>query len=391
VISSPTDVQEPAPPAAAVAISAARSCRIHFTGTGQEYFRIWIVNLLLTIATLGIYSAWAKVRKMQYLHRNTHLDGSVFDYHGEPIAILKGRLLAVALLVAYKFALPLLGGFGLIAVVAVIASIPWLLTQSYRFKLRNTSYRGLHFRFAGPVWHAYLIVGLPAMLMLAAAVLAALGMGGDPQQVSRRHALGIGMAYLALMALWPYLHFCFKRWQHGHVLYGTSRARFEAYAGDFYGPYAVGGIFCAASIVGLALVVGLGTAGETGAVSGRWAGVALLWPLLFYVVVLAIVQFVKAWLQNTVWSSTRLEGVRLSSDVHAGRLIGITLSNLAMIVLSLGLMIPFAVMRQTKYRIESIRVLDADELGRFVADAAGSRVGAAGEGTVDLMDLDFGL
>jgi uncharacterized membrane protein YjgN (DUF898 family) len=29
----------------------------------QRYFRIWIVNLLLTIATLGIYSAWAKVRR----------------------------------------------------------------------------------------------------------------------------------------------------------------------------------------------------------------------------------------------------------------------------------------------------------------------------------------
>ncbi len=30
-----------------------------FTGNGGEYFRIWIVNLMLTIVTLGIYSAWA--------------------------------------------------------------------------------------------------------------------------------------------------------------------------------------------------------------------------------------------------------------------------------------------------------------------------------------------
>ena len=33
-----------------------------FTGDGKEYFRIWVVNLLLTLATFGIYSAWAKVR-----------------------------------------------------------------------------------------------------------------------------------------------------------------------------------------------------------------------------------------------------------------------------------------------------------------------------------------
>lgn len=37
-----------------------------FTGTGSEYFRIWIVNWLLTLLTLGIYSAWAKVRRIQF-------------------------------------------------------------------------------------------------------------------------------------------------------------------------------------------------------------------------------------------------------------------------------------------------------------------------------------
>ncbi|HEX8601991.1 MAG TPA: DUF898 family protein, partial [Pseudoduganella sp.] len=43
-----------------------REERFEFTATGGEYFRIWIVNLLLTIVTLGIYSAWAKVRRNQY-------------------------------------------------------------------------------------------------------------------------------------------------------------------------------------------------------------------------------------------------------------------------------------------------------------------------------------
>ena len=42
--------------------------QLSFTGTGSEYFRIWIVNLLFTILTLGIYSAWAKVRKLRYFY-----------------------------------------------------------------------------------------------------------------------------------------------------------------------------------------------------------------------------------------------------------------------------------------------------------------------------------
>ncbi|MDR1708461.1 MAG: DUF898 domain-containing protein, partial [Candidatus Accumulibacter sp.] len=58
--------------------------RLSFAGSGGEYFRIWIVNLMLSIVTLGFYSPWAKVRREQYFHRNTLLDGSGFDYHGDP-------------------------------------------------------------------------------------------------------------------------------------------------------------------------------------------------------------------------------------------------------------------------------------------------------------------
>ena len=51
-----------------------------FTGTAREYFGIWIVNVLLTIVTLGIYSAWAKVRRQRYFYGNTRLDGVPFEY-----------------------------------------------------------------------------------------------------------------------------------------------------------------------------------------------------------------------------------------------------------------------------------------------------------------------
>ena len=70
-----------------------------FTGKAGEYFGIWIVNLLLSIVTLGIYSAWAKVRRKKYFYNNTLIDGVGFDYHANPIAILKGRVIAFVLFV----------------------------------------------------------------------------------------------------------------------------------------------------------------------------------------------------------------------------------------------------------------------------------------------------
>jgi Bacterial protein of unknown function (DUF898) len=40
--------------------SAEERYPVEFSATAGEYFSIWIVNLGLTIATLGVYSAWAR-------------------------------------------------------------------------------------------------------------------------------------------------------------------------------------------------------------------------------------------------------------------------------------------------------------------------------------------
>src|SRR4051812_18779611 len=74
---------------------------VEFTASAGEYFRIWMVNLALTILTPGIYSAWAKVRKKRYFYGHTRIDGDNFDYRANPIAILKGRVIAAVLFIGY--------------------------------------------------------------------------------------------------------------------------------------------------------------------------------------------------------------------------------------------------------------------------------------------------
>ena len=44
---------------------------IRFTGTARDYFGIWLNNLALTVLTLGVYGAWAKVRRTRYFLGNT--------------------------------------------------------------------------------------------------------------------------------------------------------------------------------------------------------------------------------------------------------------------------------------------------------------------------------
>lgn len=49
----------------------AQTLPFRFTGTARQYFGIWIVNLLLTLLTLGVYAARAKVRTKRYFYGNT--------------------------------------------------------------------------------------------------------------------------------------------------------------------------------------------------------------------------------------------------------------------------------------------------------------------------------
>ena len=67
----------------------------------QVVFWNWIVNVILSIVTLGIYSAWAKVRRETYFKNNTKIADNNFGYHtgGQ---ILKGRLIAFAVIVVFN-------------------------------------------------------------------------------------------------------------------------------------------------------------------------------------------------------------------------------------------------------------------------------------------------
>ena len=74
--------QQPTPPTQAAMQHAndTATLGLEFHGEGMEYFRIWIVNIFLSIITLGIFSAWAKVRREQYFYGNLRLGEQHFAY-----------------------------------------------------------------------------------------------------------------------------------------------------------------------------------------------------------------------------------------------------------------------------------------------------------------------
>ena len=137
-----------------------------FQGKTSEYFGIWIVNLLLSLVTLGVYSAWAKVRRKKYFYNNTLIENVGFDYHAKPMSILKGRIIAVIFFAGYSMSAsinPLLPGIFLII---FFIALPWLVVRGSLFNARNTSHRGLRFDFIGTLGQAVKVfIGLPMLFL----------------------------------------------------------------------------------------------------------------------------------------------------------------------------------------------------------------------------------
>jgi uncharacterized membrane protein YjgN (DUF898 family) len=368
-VAAPVASRPLAPPAAAPVAGSGSPLPLEFTGAGSEYARIWIVNLLLTILTLGIYSAWAKVRRLQYFYRHTELAGASFDYHGTPMAILKGRLIALGLFLAYSFSFAISDLLGFATLALLAAAIPWLLRGSFRFRMRNSSYRGLRFRFAGSMAGAYeTFLWRPIVVMLT-----------------------VNLAT-------PWFHQRLKQYQHGNALFGTTPFAFHATVGQFYREYLVVGLLMA---LALALPFGLlfaamaelaRTAQETGAQPDPqlMAGAMVTFVFGFLAATLLITPIWQARMQNVVWNGTTLGAHRFASVASAWRLFGIHLTNALGIVLTLGLFMPWAAVRVARYRASTVTLQPSGSLEQFVA-AQGQDVAAAGEETADLFDIDIAL
>jgi uncharacterized membrane protein YjgN (DUF898 family) len=335
----------------------------HFTGNGGEYFRIWIVNLLLSVVTLGIYSAWAKVRRLRYFYGHTWLDSTAFGYHASPIAILKGRLIAYAvviMLAVLSEVAPLVASV-LYLPIAVLA--PIIIVRSFRFRAANSSYRGIRFGFDGLDSDAYTV-----FLFWPLSV-----------------PFTLGLTY-------PYVTKRQREFFVGDSRYGRSLFGLELPTGRVYKLYILAGVAMLAwfALVGatfMSAIAQLATAEESDAVPGLsvFFGIGLL-----YLGVGAVVVIVRTSFENMVWNHTQLDQHRFESRLRAGRMLWLYASNIVLLVLTLGLFVPWARVRMAQYRAESLTLVPGGPLESATL-AGGLEAEATGAELTDAMDLDFGL
>lgn len=127
----------------------------NFTGSGKEYFSIWLTNTIFSIFTLGIYSAWAKAKKLQYFYQHTYFQEENFNFHANPVSILKGKIIsAFFILISYFiFYFSIYAAYIYLGIIFLL--FPLFLVKSLNFYLENLSYKGIRFRFTGNLKQIY--------------------------------------------------------------------------------------------------------------------------------------------------------------------------------------------------------------------------------------------
>lgn len=337
---------------------------LEFTGSASEYFRICIINIFLTVITLGIYNAWAKVRTRQYFYAHTLLDGHAFDYLANPIAILKGNLIIasgfILFVMAQQFALELYG----VIVLGFYALTPYLIYKSLRFRAHNSAYRNIRLHFHGSAGESYRIYFWWSLLIP-----------------------------LTLGLILPYIIYREKRYVFDHIAYGTTRSRFNGSPRSFYQIYLV---VLGISLLGVAISIALSyiLTQLVEDLSGRNTVIMSMLIIAGYLALIFIVsliqQYIYAQSSNYCWHHSTLGPIRFISSLKTWPLVRMQIINLLAIICSLGLLIPWARIRRTRYLMDHIRFIVEGDLNQFTA-VQDSDEHALGDVSADFFDIEVGL
>lgn len=361
--------------------------KFNFKGMAGEYFGIWIVNILLTLVTLGIYGAWAKVRDKKYFYNNTELNDHSFDYHATPKQILIGRIIVVAV-IAFLSLLSAINPMLYIAgVVLLMVVMPFIIVRSLMFNARVSSYRNVRFDFSGPVKQAFLSF----------------------------FVYPIANLFTAYMCT-PLVTRSQQRFLSNNAKYGDRDFKFDKDIGDYYAAFfvsigvAIGGglvlliIFAIITAIIAMLAGGAGfdfdaiSAASLGledeensaAMIALFVGIASYYMLILLSFFVSIIVY-KTWTRNLLLSNTVLDDQHhLESKIHIGRYLLIVLTNTLLAIITLGLMIPWGRIRLMKY-VSSVTSLKTEGSLEGYSSNVQKTGGVISAEYMDIDGIDVGL
>jgi uncharacterized membrane protein YjgN (DUF898 family) len=308
--------------------------RPSFHGRGGTLFGIHIVNVLLTLVTVGVFYFWAKTRTRLFLFSQTQFEGDRFAYHGTGKELLLGTLkamlvfgLPVGALIVVRDVLAvdriIKTVAGLLVSILFLVFVPVAMVGARRYRLSRTSWRGIRFSFRGRV-------GELVRLFIKASILS---------------ALTLGLYY-------PYFMTLRQRFLISQSYFGSERFDFNGEGGDLLGSFI------------LAIVLTIPTLG-------------LCW---FWFV---------ARKRRYFWDHTLFASARFHSTVTGGALLGLYAVNALLLVFTLGLAWPWVKVRNINFAFRYVSIEGPLDLARIQQQA--QYASSTGEALAGFFDSGFDL
>lgn len=349
------------------------SPRIAYEGRVGALYKLVIVNLLLTIITLGVYRFWARTRLRRYIWAHTTVGNEAFEYTGTGAELFKGFLLAVAIflpagvaLAVAQIYLPAELAAGL--TVAFYVGIFFLALAgafaARRYQMRRTTWRGIRFTVDGSAW-AY----------------------------GRAMAWRILVLPFTLFLMLPWIAAANLRRTLGQTRFGSAPARFDGAGGGLF-PWMIlaVGVFWAALVpvtvfIGyLIWLTGIDDLHDPSKSELRAFLVALGILGLFVAWFLAGAVYRAATLRFT-FENLALDRMRFGFGPSIGRTVRFLLGNAILVVITLGLAFPWALHRRLVFIAAGITATGSIDLAAVAQAEAGP---SRGEGLADVLGLEAG-
>jgi uncharacterized membrane protein YjgN (DUF898 family) len=359
------------------------------TAQWREYFSIWVVCQAMTLLTFGLYASFARTRKARYIARNMQLNSLPFDVQLNPMALLKGRLLALAIVVVaigialiYPMTRPFL-------VIAAFATLPWLLSRTIAFRWWRTSFAGRAFGFtpqAKPLRKSAWIVGLFTALAVVP-ITAAEQMRLSPWVFATLIGT-MGAAILATYLTTAVLHTRFANARYGKHAVRLDTTPWEMYKKLFNG---------VRSGVGFAIAIAMGF--QFLAMALSFNGFPDFGAVLnaFSLLAITVLGVSAARAQRFNFAMNRLtvgEHLRFESTLDPGKTARKSTLYALINVFSLGLTVPWTTVQMLHWRCEHIRVHITQPWSEFIdtGDAQAEKAGGAtSDGLAEQFDFELTL
>jgi len=384
---------------------------LKFEGSGREYFKIWIVNVLLTIVTLGFYYPWAKVRNRRYFYANSILDGRNFEYHATGKQLFIGFLVAMSLFIVYVVLQQVSPIGNLILIGALFVAIPWIIWRSMMFNMRMTSFSNVRFGFVGQLRDSYMnFFVYPVLLMIGYVVLA---IGVEVLMP----ILGIGLtSIISFIVFLTFIVFAVSFIKKKNTEYAINLSRYgqgifqtNVKTKEFMTimlktvGIAILTMFITALIIG-ALVyatVGLDTlisikeaANDPQMMQAKMAAVMPIVGLAYLGMILAsmfIMSYYMTRQRRYVYENTTLDdAISFGSTLKAKQFAWIMVTNFLAVISTLGLAMPWAKVRVARVMLENTQVHTDAGFDQYMTQKQ-NESSSLGEQIGDAFDVDVGL